>query len=82
MPSSSPFPVVHAAGQNKIHHILRTFDLDPAYGPCLGLTRLERWTRAKELGEEPPVEVYEILNTKDGRLKAEYRENCLAGTGI
>ena len=67
---------VHAEGQNRIHHILRNFDLDPSYGPCLGMTRLERWNRADNLGDDPPVEVYEILMSQEGRLKEEYREAC------
>lgn len=73
---------IHAEGDNRVHHILRAFDLDPSYGPCLGLTRLERWNRAKRLGEEPPVEVFEILNTREGTVLDEYRENCLAGAGV
>lgn len=46
------------------------------------MTRLQRWQRAKDLGEDPPLEVYEILNTKEGTLQDEYRESCLTGTGI
>ncbi|KAJ3043020.1 DNA polymerase delta subunit 4 [Rhizophlyctis rosea] len=41
--------------------ILRAFDLDATYGPCLGITRLERWHRARELGLEPPEEVKALL---------------------
>ena len=26
------------------------------YGPCVGMTRLERWQRAESLGLEPPPE--------------------------
>ncbi|CAO1624579.1 unnamed protein product [Parajaminaea phylloscopi] len=73
---------IHADGQNRIHHILRAFDFDPTYGPCLGMTRLERWNRAKNLGEDPPEEVYEILTTKEGKLWDEYRETCLTVMGV
>ncbi|CAO1637296.1 unnamed protein product [Jaminaea pallidilutea] len=73
---------IHSEGLNRVHHILRCFDFDPAYGPNLGMTRLERWNRAKNLGEDPPLEVYEILTTKQGRLASEYRESCLAGQGL
>ncbi|CAO1623766.1 unnamed protein product [Sympodiomycopsis kandeliae] len=73
---------IHAGGQNRIHHILRNFDLDPTYGPCLGMTRLERWTRAKKLGDDPPTEVYEILMSHEGTLKEEYRESCLLPMGV
>lgn len=81
--SSFPPPsTVHSEGLNRVHHILHCFDFDPAYGPNLGMTRLERWNRAKNLGEDPPLEVYEILTTKQGRLESEYRESCLAGQGL
>lgn len=73
---------VHAEGQNRIHHILRAFDLDPSYGPNLGMSRLERWQRAKNLGEDPPDEVLDILMTKEGQLLDEYRESCLTVMGV
>ncbi|KAK9842279.1 hypothetical protein WJX81_004398 [Elliptochloris bilobata] len=40
---------------------LRQFDLTGRYGPCTGLTRLERWERAAKLGLHPPEEVKAIL---------------------
>ena len=30
------------------------------YGPCIGMTRLERWERAKSLGLNPPTEVCSV----------------------
>lgn len=27
------------------------------YGPCVGISRLDRWKRAQKLGLEPPEEV-------------------------
>ena len=54
--------------------------MDPRYGPALGLTRLERWTRAQNLGDEPPLEIKCILETKQGRLNM--RESRLAGMGV
>ncbi|KQJ95248.1 DNA polymerase delta subunit 4 [Brachypodium distachyon] len=30
------------------------FDMDMRYGPCLGLTRAQRWRRAAALGLAPP----------------------------
>uniref|UniRef100_A0A453L536 DNA polymerase delta subunit 4 n=1 Tax=Aegilops tauschii subsp. strangulata TaxID=200361 RepID=A0A453L536_AEGTS len=32
----------------------REFDMDMRYGPCLGLTRAQRWQRAAALGLAPP----------------------------
>ena len=52
---------------------LRGFDLTSAYGPCLGLTRLERWDRAEKYGLDPPKAVLEALQRR-GRAKARWRE--------
>uniref|UniRef100_A0A9L0IPU9 DNA polymerase delta subunit 4 n=1 Tax=Equus asinus TaxID=9793 RepID=A0A9L0IPU9_EQUAS len=41
--------------------LLRQFDLAWQYGPCTGITRLQRWHRAKQMGLEPPLEVYQPL---------------------
>lgn len=40
---------------------LKEFDLDSEYGPCIGITRLERWQRAEEYGLYPPKEIKEII---------------------
>ncbi|PWN31286.1 uncharacterized protein FA14DRAFT_128414 [Meira miltonrushii] len=69
MPKHKP---IHSDNMNRIQHILRVFDLDPSYGPCLGMTRLERWERAEKLGDEPPSEIREILETKEGILDLKY----------
>ncbi|XP_075698035.1 DNA polymerase delta subunit 4 [Rhinoderma darwinii] len=37
------------------------FDLDWQFGPCTGITRLERWQRAEELGLTPPRNIRDIL---------------------
>ena len=34
----------------------------------MGLTRLERWERAKDIGNDPPNEVREILLSREGVL--------------
>ncbi|KAI0091453.1 DNA polymerase delta, subunit 4-domain-containing protein [Irpex rosettiformis] len=52
---------IHAKGQTKEDHILRVFDLSYEYGPCVGMTRLQRWERADTLGLNPPLAVKEIL---------------------
>ncbi|KAJ7678199.1 DNA polymerase delta, subunit 4-domain-containing protein [Mycena polygramma] len=48
--------LIHAEDQDKFHDILRVFDLSYEYGPCVGVTRLERWERAFALGLDPPTE--------------------------
>ncbi|KAI0073064.1 hypothetical protein K474DRAFT_1667052 [Panus rudis PR-1116 ss-1] len=67
-------PPIHTEKQNKIHHILRVFDLSYEYGPCIGVSRLQRWERAEALGLTPPPEVRDILVTKEGREKPEYSQ--------
>ncbi|KAG0497242.1 hypothetical protein HPP92_001933 [Vanilla planifolia] len=40
---------------------LRQFDMDMKYGPCVGLTRLERWERADSMELNPPPEIRDVL---------------------
>nr|GMD59276.1 DNA polymerase delta subunit 4 [Ipomoea batatas] len=47
--------------------MLRQFDMNMAYGPCLGMSRLERWERAKSLGLNPPNDLLCILEGKNAR---------------
>ncbi|KAK4353773.1 hypothetical protein RND71_025967 [Anisodus tanguticus] len=53
--------------------ILTQFDLNMAYGPCLGLSRLDRWERAKNLGLNPPRDVEPLLRF------SKVRNECLWG---
>ncbi|XP_075495160.1 uncharacterized protein LOC142532682 [Primulina tabacum] len=41
--------------------VLRQFDMNMAYGPCLGMNRLDRWKRANALGLQPPEEIERLL---------------------
>jgi DNA polymerase delta subunit 4 len=50
-----------------VHTILRDFDLSSKYGPCVGITRLERFERAKKMGLNPPDEVGMILQSEEGQ---------------
>ncbi|KAJ4866680.1 polymerase delta 4 [Raphanus sativus] len=43
--------------------MLRQFDMNMAYGPCVGMTRLDRWERALRLGMNPPSEIDKLLKT-------------------
>ncbi|XP_005754863.1 DNA polymerase delta subunit 4 [Pundamilia nyererei] len=40
---------------------LRQFDLDWSFGPCTGISRLQRWERAKLHGLNPPEEIRDLL---------------------
>ncbi|KAL1940883.1 hypothetical protein VTO73DRAFT_7924 [Trametes versicolor] len=66
---------VHAQGQTMVHHILRVFDLSYEYGPCIGVSRLYRWERAHALGLNPPLEVKEILLTKEGSTDEQFTQS-------
>ncbi|GAQ85829.1 hypothetical protein KFL_002560130 [Klebsormidium nitens] len=50
--------------------MLRDFDLDYKFGPCLSTTRLERWERAERLGLHPPKAVKQLLHAGE-------RNECL-----
>jgi hypothetical protein len=50
---------------NEIHNELFQFDLLSKYGPCIGLTRLERFNRAKKLGLEPPEWMLEYITQEE-----------------
>ncbi|XP_037693941.1 DNA polymerase delta subunit 4 isoform X1 [Choloepus didactylus] len=43
--------------------LLRQFDLAWQYGPCTGITRLQRWHRAQQMGLDPPPEPLASLPT-------------------
>ncbi|KAJ3114901.1 hypothetical protein HK098_007131 [Nowakowskiella sp. JEL0407] len=55
--------------KEKLAEILKQFDLDSSFGPCVGISRRERWDRAQSLGLCPPEIVKETLtkynNDKD-----------------
>ncbi|KAG6850666.1 hypothetical protein H0H93_010394 [Arthromyces matolae] len=70
-------PTIHSNGQGKIHEILRCFDMSYEYGPCVGVSRLERWERAHLLGLDPPKEVKDILTTKQGLQEKEFAQSVL-----
>ncbi|KAJ7040746.1 DNA polymerase delta, subunit 4-domain-containing protein [Mycena alexandri] len=71
--------LIHAEEQDKFHDILRVFDLSYEYGPCVGVSRLERWERASALGLDPPVEVHDILTTRQGTNEESYAQSALYG---
>ncbi|KAJ8771303.1 hypothetical protein K2173_026480 [Erythroxylum novogranatense] len=58
---------------DKNESLLRQFDMNMVYGPCIGMTRLARWQRAQRLGLNPPGEIEGLLN--DGKVGLE----CLWG---
>ncbi|RHZ89307.1 hypothetical protein Glove_16g167 [Diversispora epigaea] len=56
----------HEEDLTPIGKMLRSFDLDYKYGPCVGVKRLDRWERAYRLGMDPPLDVkVAIINSND-----------------
>lgn len=41
--------------------LLRKFDMNVAWGPCTGVSRLQRWQRAQQLGLSPPEYIPSLL---------------------
>ncbi|KAF5351340.1 hypothetical protein D9758_008004 [Tetrapyrgos nigripes] len=70
---------VHGEDETKFHQILRVFDMSYEYGPCVGVSRLERWERASALGLNPPIEIRDILLTRNGIEDPTLAENVLHG---
>ncbi|XP_055809420.1 uncharacterized protein LOC129878213 [Solanum dulcamara] len=56
-------PDLQADDYDGKEELLRQFDTNMTYGPCLGLSRLDRWERAKNLGLNPPRDVEPILRS-------------------
>uniref|UniRef100_A0A0D9XFR4 DNA polymerase delta subunit 4 n=1 Tax=Leersia perrieri TaxID=77586 RepID=A0A0D9XFR4_9ORYZ len=40
---------------------LRQFDMNLKFGPCIGVTRLQRWERASAMGLHPPPHLRDLL---------------------
>lgn len=66
----------HQEELSVLDKLLRQFDLNTSYGPCAGVSRLDRWNRAKRLGQEPPEEVRDILVSPIGGLD-QYKHSYL-----
>lgn len=52
---------IHREGLDEVDKLLRDFDLNYAYGPCVGIKRIDRWERAKNLELNPPEFVKDSL---------------------
>ncbi|CAN1765524.1 DNA polymerase delta subunit 4 [Linum perenne] len=53
----------------KGEQMLREFDMNMSYGPCIGMTRSARWERAHRLGMNPSGEIKDLLDA--GNVKAQ-----------
>jgi hypothetical protein len=41
--------------------LLHNFDLNPSLGPCMSISRSQRWLRAHRMGKQPPREVMDVI---------------------
>jgi len=51
--------------------------LTAKYGPCVGISRLERWERAHKWGLNPPEEVSVAESSERGRSEVLLSFQCL-----
>lgn len=68
-----PKPKQHALTPEQSEDVLRMFDLNPRYGPFIGIDRIERWNRAQRFGLDPPTDVRQLL---DRGIAIPQRESC------
>ncbi|KAK4655821.1 hypothetical protein QC762_305790 [Podospora pseudocomata] len=72
----------HGTGLGTGEKVLRYFDVSSQFGPCVGITRLERWQRAERLGLNPPIEVLAVI-VKEGRGEEKaHLDQLLSSTAI
>ncbi|CAL0324501.1 unnamed protein product [Lupinus luteus] len=60
----SPSTAAHGDVYNENETMLREFDMNMAYGPCVGMSRKERLERAQKLGLNPPIEIKKLLENE------------------
>ncbi|KAI9597132.1 DNA polymerase delta, subunit 4-domain-containing protein [Syncephalis fuscata] len=49
-------------GVSNAERLLRQFDLSLEYGPCIGISRIQRWQRAIKLNLNPPDYLADLLD--------------------
>jgi hypothetical protein len=54
--------------ERKAKTILRSFDLNYDFGPCVGIPRMDRWERAHRRGLNPPEIVGSLCYWLDSLL--------------
>ncbi|XP_076829958.1 DNA polymerase delta subunit 4 [Brachyhypopomus gauderio] len=59
-PTANPEPPCLSERETHLQE-LKNFDLDWRFGPCTGISRLQRWERAALHGLNPPQQIKDIL---------------------
>ncbi|TIA93955.1 hypothetical protein E3P81_00535 [Wallemia ichthyophaga] len=73
---------LHSTNKTKVDIILRVFDNCYEYGPCVGLTRLDRFHRAQSLDMDPPEQIKDILSTTKAHNIPRIRECIFHNTDV
>ncbi|GJZ86986.1 DNA polymerase delta subunit 4 [Tanacetum coccineum] len=66
--------IAHASAdqdRDANEEVLRQFDMNMAYGPCVGMKRMDRWQRASSLGLNPPEHIHRLLTSAANEVSAD-----------
>nr|GEW62942.1 DNA polymerase delta subunit 4 [Tanacetum cinerariifolium] len=71
-----PALIAHASlhlkeNRDANEEVLRQFDMNMAYGPCVGMKRMDRWQRASSLGLNPPEHIHHLLISATNEVSAD-----------
>ncbi|KAI5842992.1 DNA polymerase delta, subunit 4-domain-containing protein [Morchella snyderi] len=72
---------LHQEDMSLQDKVLRHWDMSSQYGPCIGISRLERWRRAERMGLRPPVLVGVVCEGLEGGGRA-WLEEALSLSGL
>ncbi|KAH8154874.1 uncharacterized protein LAJ45_01405 [Morchella importuna] len=72
---------LHQEDMSLQDKVLRHWDMSSQYGPCMGISRLERWKRAERMGLRPPVLVKVVCEGLEDGGKA-WLEEALSLRGL
>jgi DNA polymerase delta subunit 4 len=65
------YSTVHQQSLSVEEKILRHFDLSSQFGPCIGISRVNRWKRAQRLELNPPLEVLAVALQMEDEYRGE-----------
>jgi hypothetical protein len=60
-----PIKLSSQVEKEKAEDLLKSFDLNPKYGPCRGISRIKRYQNAVRLNLNPPFEVNNLIEKYD-----------------
>ncbi|KAH0605520.1 uncharacterized protein H6S33_004742 [Morchella sextelata] len=72
---------LHQEDMSLQDKVLRHWDMSSQYGPCMGVSRLERWKRAERMGLRPPALVRVVCEGLEGGGRS-WLEEALSLRGL